>query len=371
MKASFKKPKSHPVDYFVPNFGQDENVKLSLANIKQSEDDLKHKWQFVPKKDRPAPHPVDYFVPNFGQDKDVKDSLAHTSQSETNLNHKWNPVPKKDQPKGHPVDYYVPNFGVDHDIKVAQANIAVQEKKHGTWKPVQDDNGVWIVPGAADNASYTYRSLVQTDADLKTESDPICSSAGCAGPKATKGAATHPMNYFVPNFGRDHLINQTDASLDWAEKNLKHTWVPVLKDDLPKGPPKNYFVPNFGVDEDVKNTLSHVEQQEKLLKHKWTPKQDDNGVWMVPEPINNRAYTYGSPSLVQTDAEIKTESDPMCSSAGCTYKSKAKHPTNYFVPNFGVDEDIGDNHASLAWAEKNLNHTWIPLLKKDAPDAHP
>ena len=223
MKASFKKPKSHPVDYFVPNFGQDENVKLSLANIKQSENDLKHKWQFVPKKDRAAPHPVDYFVPNFGQDKDVKDSLAHTSQSETNLKHKWNPVPKKDQPKGHPVDYYVPNFGVDHDIKVAQANIAVQEKKHGTWKPVQDDNGVWIVPGAADNASYTYRSLVQTEADLKTESDPICSSAGCAGPKATKGAATHPMNYFVPNFGRDHLINQTDASLDWAEKNLKHT----------------------------------------------------------------------------------------------------------------------------------------------------
>ena len=82
MKASFKKPKSHPVDYKVANFGQDENVKLTLANIQQSETDLKHKWVFVPKKDRADPHPVDYYVPNFGQDKDIKDSLSHTSQSE-------------------------------------------------------------------------------------------------------------------------------------------------------------------------------------------------------------------------------------------------------------------------------------------------
>ena len=110
---------------------------------------------------------------------------------------------KKDAPKPHPVDYKVPNFGVDEDIVNTQAHIAAQEKKHGPWKAVQDDNGFWIVPEAASNQSYTYGSLVQTDADVKaeTESDPICSSAGCIGPKATKGAKTHPMNYFVPNFG--------------------------------------------------------------------------------------------------------------------------------------------------------------------------
>ena len=325
---------------------------------------MKHKWNFVAKKDRPAPHPVDYFVPNFGQDEGIKSSLAHTEQSEKNLKHKWTPVPKKDQPKGHPVDYYVPNFGVDSDIIVAQNNISKEETRLKTkWVPTQDDNGAWIVPEAANNKSYSYNSLVQTE----EQSDPICSSAGCNYASA-KGPKTHPMNYFVPNFGRDHLINATDASLEWAQKDLKHTWVPVLKKDLPDGPPKDYPVPNFGVDEDVKNTLAHVKMEEKRLKHEWTPKQDENGVWIVPEPINNKAYSYNS--LVQTEEQ----SDPMCSSAGCTYASRANkktHPMNYFVPNFGQDHLINQSDSSTKWAEKYLNHTWIPKIKKDQPDSHP
>jgi hypothetical protein len=32
------------------------------------------------------------------------------------------------------------------------------------------------------------------------------------------------MDYFVPNFGNDHHMNQNHASLDWAEKSLKHKW---------------------------------------------------------------------------------------------------------------------------------------------------
>jgi hypothetical protein len=363
MQASFKTPKGHPMNYSVPNFGQDGEIKTALNNISQSETDLKHNWNFVAKKDRPAPHPVNYFVPNFGQDGEIKSSLAHTQQSETNLNHQWTPVPKKDQPKGHPVDYFVPKFGIDSDIKDAQAHIAAQEKKHGAWTPTQDDNGVFIVPEAANNRSYTYDSLVQTEA----KSDPICSSAGC-NYASTKGKATHPMNYFVPNFGRDHLINQTDGSLEWAQKNLKHTWVPVLKKDLPDGPPKDYKVANFGVDQDVKDTLAHVAAEETRLKHKWTPKQDENGVWIVPEPINNKAYSYAS--LVQTGEQ----SDPMCSSAGCTYAARANkktHPMNYFVPNFGKDHLIRDTDNSVDWAENYLNHTWVPKIKKDQPESHP
>lgn len=38
-----------------------------------------------------------------------------------------------------------------------QAIIAAQEKIHGKWTPVQDDNGYWIVPQAARADSYTYR----------------------------------------------------------------------------------------------------------------------------------------------------------------------------------------------------------------------
>jgi hypothetical protein len=89
-----------------------------------------------------------------------------------------------------------------------------------------DDNGVWEVPEAASNASYSYnKSLLQTEADVKAESDPICSSAGC-NYASTTGKKTHPMNYFVPHFGRDRDINGTWGSLDWAEKSLNHTWVP-------------------------------------------------------------------------------------------------------------------------------------------------
>jgi len=44
--------------------------------------------------------------------------------------------------------------------------------------------------------------------------------------------------------------------------------------------------------------------------------------------------------------EIITHSDPICSSAGCNYKSaKSAHPMDYFVPNFGMDQDIMDSQS--------------------------
>ena len=58
----------YPVDYFVPDFGPDEDIgrvqRLLAANGGS-------KWKFVPKDERPKPHPVDYVVPNFGVDEDV------------------------------------------------------------------------------------------------------------------------------------------------------------------------------------------------------------------------------------------------------------------------------------------------------------
>jgi len=352
MQASFKKPKGHPVDYFVPNFGQDEHIKTTLDNLSQAETDLKHTWVPVYGKNKPAPHPVDYFVPNFGVDKDIMATHQHLNAAEKTLGHKWNAVYGKNVPAPPPRDYFVPNFGQDKDIIDTQDHIKQTEKKLNTkFEPKQDDNGNWIVPEAANNKSYSYKSLVQL------ESDPICSSAGCNYNSEKPGA--HPMNYFVPNFGadREHVVD-THGSLLWAEKALNHKWDPVLKKDLPKGPPKDYFVPNFGVDEDVKNVQDAIAQQEK--KHgKWSPKQDENGVWLVPEPINNAAYSYNS--LVQLD------SDPVCSSAGCMYGEKATHPMDYKVPNFGQDHIIKESHESLDWAEKNLGKKWIPNLEKQKP----
>jgi hypothetical protein len=168
------------------------------------------------------------------------------------------------------------------------------------------------------------------------------------------------MNYFVPNFGRDKAISNTWASLDWAEQSLKHKWRPVLKKDQPKGHPVDYPVPDFGLEEDVVTTLNNIKREEKRLKHKWVPVQDENGVWIVPEPINNKSYQYRAqaPSLVQLDADV--DSDPICSSAGCNGPKATKgaitHPMNYFVPNFGMDKGISATWASLDWAEHSLDH---------------
>jgi len=320
-----------------------------------------------PKRANAKTHPMDYFVPNFGKDADVNHTWNSLDWAEKNLKHKFNPVLKGDTPDGPPMNYPVPNFGQDSDIAATQASIATEEKRQNVkWVPEQDDNGVWMVPEAANNKSYSYKSLVQL------ESDPICPSSGCTHPKRAD-AATHPMDYFVPNFGRDENVNHTWNSLDWAEKNLKHKFDPVLKGDAPDGPPMNYPVPNFGQDEDVKSTLDHVSKAEKKLDHKWVPVQDENGVWMVPEPINNKAYTYKG-SLVQLDSEVETESDPICSSAGCTHPKRANaatHPMDYFVPNFGKDENVKHTWSSLDWAEKSLKHKFNPTLKGDTPDGPP
>lgn len=54
------------------------------------------------------------------------------------------------------------------------------------------------------------------------------------------------------------------------------------------------------------------------------------------------------------------ESDPICSSAGCTqYRHKKKglgYKINYPVPNFGADKDIIDSKASLDLAEQLQQH---------------
>jgi hypothetical protein len=37
LSASFKAPKGHPVDYFVPNFGLDHEILTSQSNLDESE----------------------------------------------------------------------------------------------------------------------------------------------------------------------------------------------------------------------------------------------------------------------------------------------------------------------------------------------
>jgi hypothetical protein len=175
-------------------------------------------------------------------DSDIKTTNSNLANAEKKLG-KWKVNTGKKAP-GPPQNYFVPNFGLDKDIKDTQAHIAQQEKKHGKWTPIQDDNGVWIVPSAANNNNYTYskaggkggKAFVQLDTEEQSASDPICSSAGCnyASEKPKKDA--YPMNYFVPSFGRDPELNHVDTSIAWAEKALNHKWE-VDMSKKPPGPP--------------------------------------------------------------------------------------------------------------------------------------
>ena len=54
----------------------------------------------------------------------------------------------------------------------------------------------------------------------------------------------------------------------------------------------NYFVPDFGTDHDIIATHNSIASEEKRQKHKWNPKQDENGVFQVPEPYDNQSYQY-------------------------------------------------------------------------------
>merc|ERR1712032_1653706 len=185
--------------------------------------------------------------------------------------------------------------------------------------------------------------LLRTHADMHLESDPICSSAGCGQYKHKKAPRGYDINYFVPNFGVDTDISASHASLGLAEGALGHKlemgtekskakWQNVAKDTDYNFAPK--------LDADMIHTAKHLGDAESSLGHKWV--------------INDVQLDSG------LDSEVKLESDPICSSAGCTqYKHKKKklgYDIDYFVPHFGADNDINDNFASLKTAERMLDH---------------
>ena len=71
-----------------------------------------------------APYPVDYFIPNWGQDEDVKSALAFAQQAESDQGVTWTPTKAAKGPKR---DYFVPNFGVDHEIVENANSLSVSE----------------------------------------------------------------------------------------------------------------------------------------------------------------------------------------------------------------------------------------------------
>ena len=124
-----------------------------------------------------------------------------------------------------PKDYKVANHGVDHDIKTSDSNTAAAEAKLGAWVPKQDEDGKWIVP--TETAEF---KLTGTQTDVRMTSDPICSSAGCTQYEHPH-KETHKMNYFVPNFGKDHDIKASEDSALKSEQTLGHTFTPKFDEE--------------------------------------------------------------------------------------------------------------------------------------------
>jgi hypothetical protein len=61
--------------------------------------------------------------------------------------------------------------------------------------------------------------------------DPICGSAGCTQYKFPDAKPGHPIDYPVPNFGMDHDIKATEASIKQAEGSVDHVWKPTENKD--------------------------------------------------------------------------------------------------------------------------------------------
>ena len=125
---------------------------------------------------------------------------------------------KATEPASHPVDYFVPNFGVDHEIIATQRHEKSASKTLGAWNPKQDKDGKWIVP--TEDASF---KLVQTDSQINMEREPLLTW------KATE-PASHPVDYFVPNFGVDHEIVATQNHEKLVSKALG-AWNPKQDKD--------------------------------------------------------------------------------------------------------------------------------------------
>jgi hypothetical protein len=103
-----ERPKPHPVDYYVPNFGIDRDIAQTQRHQRSAE--AQHgnaNWNPEPflnlqLREQREPlltwepkvaktHPMNYPVPNFGNDADMDNTHRHLAESEAELSHKWNP----------------------------------------------------------------------------------------------------------------------------------------------------------------------------------------------------------------------------------------------------------------------------------------
>ena len=101
--------------------------------------------------------------------------------------------------------------------------------------------------------------------------------------------------------------------------------------------PKDYFVPNFGVDHDIIGSLNSLSGTEKNLGHKWVLPPLKSLLQMESTSIP-ACHSANFPKCV-SDAETAAD--------GKLQADMDKHPKDYFIPNFGKDEDIITTQANI------------------------
>jgi len=245
--ATFKKAPG-PKDIRRPNFGDAErDIMITHKNMANAETSTGHQFH-ASFKPAPVGYAQDYFVPNFGKDRDVEATLSHAKGQEQRLGHQW--VALKPKAKPHPVDYAVPNFGQDHDIKVSLHN------QH--------------------NAEMTLGQAVtlQNAADIHLESDPICDSSGCNQYKHKKKDPGYDKDYPVVDLGVDRDIVGSHEDLAVAEGIVHHKLIMGTDESKAKwkNPAKKTdydYSPKL--DKDMHDAATNLDLVEGKLGHKYEP----------------------------------------------------------------------------------------------------
>ena len=111
----------------------------------------------------------------------------------------------------------IPGTAPWHEQYEVKRPVISANKKHYTVPAHGFEND--LIP-KANVEPWTYPTA--TLAQARARSDPICSSAGCDQYLHPAPPADPPMDYFVPNFGKDPEITGTADSIDLAENMFKH-----------------------------------------------------------------------------------------------------------------------------------------------------
>jgi len=137
-------------------------------------------------------------------------------------------------------------------------------------------------------------SNLQVENQINMESKPACTSLGCmtgtAAPHKPAPEDKYPKDYFVPNFGPDRDVVETQKHYNDYEKKISHTWDPIGNANKAKAAvhPIDYGVPNFGMDRDIGVSLKNMATQESI-HGAWNVVQTNTDINLNEEASNLRS----------------------------------------------------------------------------------